>query len=132
MEDALPIKKEEEDVQMPKAEDAALPLSQLLFTVGHIGIKQIVHLELCEMDFKRRKMDKEKQAAVAPTPVKKGKGSKKDAKDVKEEDQDDLDLITAQPRTISRMLSLMSVRESCSMVLNRCWQTLARWSARFA
>ncbi|OBW69853.1 MAG: Uncharacterized protein AUREO_001090 [Aureobasidium pullulans] len=95
MEDALPIKKEEEDeIELPKAEDPGLALSQLLFTVGHIAIKQIVHLELCEMDFKRRKMDKEKQATAEPTPAKKGKASKKDAKDVKEEEQDDLDLIT--------------------------------------
>ncbi|KAL2026887.1 hypothetical protein VTO58DRAFT_102868 [Aureobasidium pullulans] len=95
MEDALPIKKEEEDeIELPKAEDSGLGLSQLLFTVGHIAIKQIVHLELCEMDFKRRKMDKEKQATAEPTPAKKGKGSKKDTEDVKEEEQDDLDLIT--------------------------------------
>ncbi|KEQ79835.1 hypothetical protein M438DRAFT_305403 [Aureobasidium pullulans EXF-150] len=95
MKDALPIKKEEEDeIELPKAEDPGLALSQLLFTVGHIAIKQIVHLELCEMDFKRRKMDKEKQATAEPTPAKKGKASKKDAKDVKEEEQDDLDLIT--------------------------------------
>jgi condensin complex subunit 1 len=35
-------------------------LSQLLFIVGHIAIKQIVHLELCELDFKRRKAEQEK------------------------------------------------------------------------
>ncbi|KAL2862916.1 condensin subunit YCS4 [Aspergillus lucknowensis] len=35
-------------------------LSQLLFVVGHIAIKQIVHLELCELDFKRRKAEQEK------------------------------------------------------------------------
>ncbi|KAL2816845.1 armadillo-type protein [Aspergillus cavernicola] len=35
-------------------------LSQLLFVVGHIAIKQIVHLELCELDFKRRKVEQEK------------------------------------------------------------------------
>jgi condensin complex subunit 1 len=88
------VKKEEEDAEMPKAEDSGLGLSQLLFTVGHIAIKQIVHLELCEMDFKRRKMDKEKAEVAAPTPVKKGKGAKKDNKDVKADEQDDLDLIT--------------------------------------
>lgn len=38
----------------------SLALSQLLFIVGHIAIKQIVHLELCELDFKRRKAEKEK------------------------------------------------------------------------
>lgn len=42
----------------PKTTSAAL--SQLLFVVGHIAIKQIVHLELCELDFKRRKAEQEK------------------------------------------------------------------------
>ncbi|PWY65046.1 hypothetical protein BO70DRAFT_366849 [Aspergillus heteromorphus CBS 117.55] len=41
-----------------KASSAAI--SQLLFVVGHIAIKQIVHLELCELDFKRRKAEQEK------------------------------------------------------------------------
>ncbi|KAH7327737.1 armadillo-type protein [Stachybotrys elegans] len=43
--------------------DNAISLSQLLFIVGHVAIKQIVHLELCELDFKRRKQEKEKQAS---------------------------------------------------------------------
>ncbi|KAM0466801.1 hypothetical protein ACHAPV_000310 [Trichoderma viride] len=42
--------------------DNAMSLPQLLFIVGHVAIKQIVHLELCELDFKRRKQEKEKQA----------------------------------------------------------------------
>jgi condensin complex subunit 1 len=63
----------------PKKRDNAIALSQLLFIVGHVAIKQIVHLELCELDFKRRKQEKEKQA-----------GSKAD-KD--KEDADELDLI---------------------------------------
>lgn len=42
----------------PKTTSSAL--SQLLFVVGHIAIKQIVHLELCELDFKRRKVEHEK------------------------------------------------------------------------
>lgn len=91
MEDAPEVKNDEEVVTDEQSEDSGLALSQLLFTVGHIAIKQIVHLELCELDFKRRKMDKEKQAPVAATPVKKGKGAKKD---VKEEEPDDLDMIT--------------------------------------
>ena len=61
---------------------AALALSQLLFIVGHIAIKQIVHLELCEMDFKRRKAEKEKIKDSSASPK---KGSS--------EDQDELDLI---------------------------------------
>ncbi|PYH95212.1 condensin [Aspergillus ellipticus CBS 707.79] len=39
-------------------------LSQLLFVVGHIAIKQIVHLEHCELDFKRRKAEQEKSKAI--------------------------------------------------------------------
>lgn len=38
----------------------AFALSQLLFIVGHVAIKQIVHLEIIELDFKRRKGDAEK------------------------------------------------------------------------
>ena len=65
--------------QPAKTRDNAITLSQLLFIVGHIAIKQIVHLELCELDFKRRKQEKEKQAS---------------AKTEKEkEDADELDLI---------------------------------------
>lgn len=45
--------------------DNTVGLSQLLFIVGHVAIKQIVHLELCELDFKRRKQEKEKSAAAA-------------------------------------------------------------------
>lgn len=47
-----------EDSDIPQK--PSLALSQLLFIVGHIAIKQIVHLELCELDFKRRKAEKEK------------------------------------------------------------------------
>ncbi|KAF2108665.1 armadillo-type protein [Lophiotrema nucula] len=68
-------------VQPTKKQNPALALSQLLFIVGHVAIKQIVHLELCELEFKRRKADKEKKAApqesIAPpesaSPVKKGR-----------------------------------------------------------
>ena len=62
-----------------KKRDNAIALSQLLFIVGHVAIKQIVHLELCELDFKRRKQEKEKQ------------GPAKSDKD--KEDADELDLI---------------------------------------
>ena len=41
-------------------------LSQLLFIVGHIAIKQIVHLETCELDFKRRKAEQEKSKDSNP------------------------------------------------------------------
>ena len=61
----------------------SLALSQLLFVVGHIAIKQIVHLELCELDFKRRKAEKEKTKTADASPVK-GKAA---------EDADELDLI---------------------------------------
>ncbi len=46
--------------------DSTVGLSQLLFIVGHVAVKQIVHLELCELDFKRRKQEKEKSAAANP------------------------------------------------------------------
>ncbi|KPM37258.1 Condensin complex subunit 1 [Neonectria ditissima] len=65
--------------EKPKKRDNAIGLSQLLFIVGHVAIKQIVHLELCELDFKRRKQEKEKQ-----TPSKTDKDK---------EDADELDLI---------------------------------------
>ncbi|KAK3936931.1 condensin-like protein [Diplogelasinospora grovesii] len=45
--------------------DNTVALSQLLFVVGHVAIKQIVHLELCEQDFKRRKQEKERTTAAA-------------------------------------------------------------------
>lgn len=43
----------------------AMALSQLLFIVGHVAIKQIVHLESCEQDFKRRKAENEKNGIAA-------------------------------------------------------------------
>ncbi|PNS20628.1 Condensin complex subunit 1 [Sphaceloma murrayae] len=74
-------------------DETATGLSQLLFTVGHIAIKEIVHLELCEQDFKRRKAEKEKCSPKAGSPVKKaGKKSKSDTEQ-KEEEQDEMDLI---------------------------------------
>lgn len=66
-------------VDKPRKRDNAVALSQLLFIVGHVAIKQIVHLELCELDFKRRKQEKEKQ-----TPAEKEK---------EKEEGDELDLI---------------------------------------
>jgi condensin complex subunit 1 len=53
--------------QESKPKPASAALSQLLYVVGHVAIKQIVHLELCELDFKRRKVEQEKnKAAAAP------------------------------------------------------------------
>jgi condensin complex subunit 1 len=66
---------------LPKAQNGVLALSQLLFIVGHVSIKQIVHLELCEMDFKRRKSEKEKEKSVEKTPG------------AKDEEKDEMDLI---------------------------------------
>lgn len=63
----------------PVNRDNAISLSQLLFIVGHVAIKQVVHLELCELDFKRRKQEKEKQASSKPEKEK--------------EEADELDLI---------------------------------------
>ena len=79
-------------------------LSQLLFIVGHIAIKQIVHLELCELDFKRRKHDQEKNKPLSnsspektsgPTPARRNKTAAEEvaADKEKEEEKDELDLI---------------------------------------
>ena len=72
----LPSPPPEGPVRKPKG---SMALSQLLFVVGHIAIKQIVHLEHCELDFKRRKAEKDKAKPVGTSP-------KKPA-------EDDLDLI---------------------------------------
>lgn len=85
-----------EPVVEPK-QKSTIALSQLLFVVGHVAIKQIVHLELCELDFKRRKQEKEKMASSEPTaeasaPKARGRKSKTPAP-AQEEDGDDLDLI---------------------------------------
>ncbi|KAB8293308.1 hypothetical protein EYC80_007636 [Monilinia laxa] len=74
---------EKETLAPPESKQkGSIALSQLLFVVGHVAIKQIVHLELCEMDFKRRKADAEKNKA-AETPA--DKAAKEAA--------DDLDMI---------------------------------------
>ncbi|KAL8844282.1 MAG: hypothetical protein Q9176_001192 [Flavoplaca citrina] len=65
-----------------KKQKPSLALAQLLFIVGHIAIKQIVHLELCELDFKRRKAEKEKNKPSNVSPVKGAPA-----------EQDELDLI---------------------------------------
>ena len=67
VETGLPSPAPEEPKRKQKG---SLALSQLLFIVGHIAIKQIVHLELCELDFKRTKVEKEKTKAVNGSPVK--------------------------------------------------------------
>ncbi|ERF70955.1 hypothetical protein EPUS_06740 [Endocarpon pusillum Z07020] len=84
----------------------SIALSQLLFAVGHIAIKQIVHLELCEMDFKRRKQEQEKskppvdaspRKSMGQAPARKKKSAAEDVegqpeKQMKEE-KDELDMI---------------------------------------
>jgi condensin complex subunit 1 len=95
----------EVEVEAPsKKQNSALALSQLLFVVGHVAIKQIVHLELCELEFKRRKAEKDKKAAPTPrrsmtpgaesAPLKKGRkrGTTKDPTPAPEE-VDELDLM---------------------------------------
>lgn len=81
--------------------DNATGLSQLLFIVGHVAVKQIVHLELCELDFKRRKQEKEKSAAAAKADKSTASASssrrksttKDKPKEPQEEEGDELDLI---------------------------------------
>ncbi|KAJ5537941.1 hypothetical protein N7494_007420 [Penicillium frequentans] len=65
----------------PRPSSAAL--SQLLYVVGHIAIKQIVHLELCELDFKRRKAEQEKNKTTEAAAQKTADNA----------DEDELDLI---------------------------------------
>ncbi|OCL01265.1 condensin complex component cnd1 [Glonium stellatum] len=94
-----PEEQEAKEDQKSKKQKPALALSQLLFIVGHIAIKQIVHLELCEQDFKRRKAEKEKKAgprkSLAPvnaSPTKKKKSSGKQDTPAPEE-PDELDMM---------------------------------------
>jgi condensin complex subunit 1 len=66
-----PAEEEEAPKELAKPatkQKPAMALSQLLFVVGHVAIKQIVHLELCEQDFKRRKAEKEKTAGTRQSP----------------------------------------------------------------
>lgn len=56
-----PPPEEPEDPEIPENRvKGSVVLSQLLFIVGHIAIKQIVYLELCELHFKRVKAEAEK------------------------------------------------------------------------
>lgn len=83
--------------------NSASGLSQLVFSVGHVAIKQIVHLELIEQEFKRRKAEKEAKTGTAKTPrkstapseppttTKKKKSSS--SKDQPADEQDEFDLI---------------------------------------
>ncbi|KAK3368014.1 condensin-like protein [Podospora didyma] len=78
--------------------DNAVALSQLLFIVGHVAIKQIVHLELCELNFKRRKQEKEKSAQAAKerstlSASTSGRKSSAQVKPKEDEEGDELDLI---------------------------------------
>ncbi|KAI0667334.1 non-SMC mitotic condensation complex subunit 1-domain-containing protein [Trametes maxima] len=59
----------------------AFELSQLLFIVGHVAIKQIVFLELVEREWKRQKHEKEMAAKIG------GAGTPNKAKDQEELDQ---------------------------------------------
>ena len=93
----------EEDDEQVKEKPSSM-LSQLLFVVGHIAIKQIVHLEMCELDFKRRKHDQEKnrtatnsspEKAPGPTPARLKKTVTEEVITEKEkpDEKDELDLI---------------------------------------
>ncbi|KAI1810646.1 armadillo-type protein [Poronia punctata] len=78
-------------------EKAAIALSQLLFVVGHVAIKQIVHLELCELDFKRRKQEKEKESSkpdeARASTGRRGKNAAPAPAPAQEEPGDELDMI---------------------------------------
>ncbi|KAH0543293.1 hypothetical protein FGG08_002356 [Glutinoglossum americanum] len=78
-----PITQDEQPHETIDSKSKGAPaLSQLLFIVGHIAIKQIVHLELCELDFKRRKAENDKGKQPGESPSK-----------TPPADQDELDLI---------------------------------------
>ena len=95
----------EQEQAAESKENPTMALSQLLFAVGHIAIKQIVHLELCELEFKRRKQQEEKDKPVNASPRKSmgpapGRKKKTAAEEVveegekqKEDEKDELDLI---------------------------------------
>ena len=103
--DDVTLQPETQQPQQPEeAQDkqtAAIDLAQLLFVVGHIAIKQIVHLELCELDFKRRKQDQEKDKPVSnpspektsQTPAARRKKGSNQPEPPKEEEQDELAMI---------------------------------------
>lgn len=92
-----------DETPQQKKQNPALALSQLLFIVGHVAIKQIVHLELCELEFKRRKAEsgtkkapasRKSIAAENPSPVKKGrKKSSAREKTPAAEEVDELELM---------------------------------------
>lgn len=70
------------DEQGSKPKHSSAALSQLLYVVGHIAIKQIVHLELCELDFKRRKAEQEKSKTAEATAQKDGENAEEDELDL--------------------------------------------------
>lgn len=51
-----------------------LHLSQLVFIVGHVAIKQIVHLEVIEAEWKRRKAEAESKGIYINFHIEKRKG----------------------------------------------------------
>lgn len=93
-----------EESNSSNKQNPAYALSQLLFIVGHVAIKQIVYLEICELEFKRRKAEKDKAAptprksmtpGAGPTPLKRGRkrGATKDPTPAPEASVDELDLM---------------------------------------
>ena len=61
--DSEKLTKSEQDSASGDTGDA-FELSQLLFVVGHVTIKQIVYLELVEREWKRQKDEKEKGESI--------------------------------------------------------------------
>lgn len=66
-------------------------LADLLFVVGHVSIKQIVYIEECEAEFKRRKAEQDRARQRDASPVKAGAGGKKVG--AAAEEKDDLDMV---------------------------------------
>lgn len=66
-EDPAQITNVECATEEPPAQGNAFLMSQLIFVVGHVAIKQIVHLELVERECKKQKDDQEKSLFTTPS-----------------------------------------------------------------
>jgi condensin complex subunit 1 len=56
----------EDPVPEPSLRTSSMKLAQLIFVVGHVAIKQMVHLECIESEWKRRKHLKDTEAQSKP------------------------------------------------------------------
>lgn len=81
----------------------SIQLSQLCFAIGHVAVKQIVHLEAVELEWKRRKfLDEDKKRKSVE------KSGKKKVKEEEEEEADELDNVvgTAEDEVVDWIQNL--------------------------